>query len=84
MPARSENEPRNAVRGPGFRRVDVALIKDVAVTRNHRLQLRVEAFDAFNSVRFNQPGNQIGSPTFGQITGAEDGRIVQFGIKYFF
>jgi hypothetical protein len=48
------------------------------------VQLRVGAFNAFNTVRFNQPGNQIGSPTFGQITSAEDGRIVQLGIEYQF
>jgi hypothetical protein len=44
----------------------------------------MEAFNALNSPRFNQPGNQIGSPTFGQITSADDGRIVQLGIKYAF
>jgi outer membrane receptor protein involved in Fe transport len=78
------NEPRNAVRGPGFSRVDLALVKAVRVGARHRLQLRVEAFNAFNTVRFNQPGNQIGSPTFGQITSADDGRIIQLGIKYTF
>ena len=46
--------------------------------------LRLEAFSALNTVHLNQPGNQIGSPTFGQITSAEDGRIVQLGIKYLF
>jgi len=77
-------EPRNAVRGPGFRRVDLALIKPVRFHARHQVQLRIETFNLFNDVRFNQPGNQIGSPTFGQITSADDGRIVQLGIKYFF
>jgi hypothetical protein len=78
------DEPRNAVRGPGFNRVDVSLFKNFFVARNHRIQVRIEAFNALDSVRFGQPGNQIGSPTFGQITSAEDGRIVQFGLKYIF
>ncbi|PWT83154.1 MAG: hypothetical protein C5B57_07420 [Blastocatellia bacterium] len=78
------NEPRNAVRGPGFNRVDLSLFKNVALAGDQQLQLRVEAFNAFNSVRFNLPGNQIGSPTFGQITSADDGRIVQLGVKYMF
>jgi hypothetical protein len=78
------NEPRNAVRGPGFNRVDVSLFKNFFVARTQQLQLRIEAFNAFNTVRFGQPGNQIGSPTFGQITSAEDGRITQLGLKYTF
>jgi hypothetical protein len=78
------NEPRNAVRGPGFSRVDLSLVKTIRLTARRRLQLRGEAFNAFNTVRFNQPGNQIGSPTFGQITSADDGRIIQLGIKYVF
>jgi len=44
----------------------------------------VEAFNVLNQERFGQPGNQVGSPTFGVITTAEDGRIVQLGIKYTF
>jgi hypothetical protein len=78
------NEGRGVVRGPGFSRVDVALVKNIVLTGSHQLQWRMEAFNALNSPRFNQPGNQIGSPTFGQITSADDGRIVQLGIKYAF
>lgn len=78
------SEPRIAVRGPGFTRTDVSLFKRIFIARSHEIQLRVEAFNVLNSARFNQPGNQIGSPTFGQITSADDGRIVQLGIKYAF
>ena len=52
--------------------------------RRHQINLRLECFNAFNTVRFHQPGNQIGSPTFGRITGADDGRILQLGLKYLF
>jgi hypothetical protein len=48
------------------------------------VQLRIEAFNLFNQTRFAQPGNQIGTPTFGQITSAEDGRIIQLAVKYSF
>ncbi len=78
------NEPRNAVRGPGFSRVDLSLFKNFDIMRNQQIQLRVEAFNAFNQVRFGQPGGTIGSPIFGVITSADDGRIVQLGIKYSF
>ena len=78
------NEPRNAVRGPGFSRTDVSVFKSFGAARDHQVQLRIEAFNALNTVRYNQPGNQIGTPAFGQITSADDGRIVQLGIKYIF
>jgi hypothetical protein len=78
------NEPRNAVRGPGFNAVDLSLSKRFFITAGTHIVIRFEAFNVFNSVRFNQPGGQIGSPTFGQITSAEDGRVVQLGIKYAF
>ena len=76
--------PRNSVRGPGFARTDLSLFKNVALKQNQQIQLRVEAFNIWNQTQFRQPGNQIGTPTFGQITTAEDGRIVQLAIKYSF
>ena len=50
----------------------------------HRIQLRVEAFNLFNQARFGHPGGTIGTATFGRITQAEDGRIMQLAIKYSF
>jgi hypothetical protein len=78
------NQERNTVRGPGFARTDVSLFKNVAVWRDHRLQFRVEMFNLFNQTRFGQPGNMIGTTTFGRLTTSEDGRIVQLALKYTF
>nr|MBA3269593.1 TonB-dependent receptor [Acidobacteriota bacterium] len=76
--------PRNSVRGPGFTRTDLSLFKNIAMPRDHRIQLRVEGFNLFNQTRFGQPGGQIGTPNFGVITTSEDGRIVQLAVKYSF
>ena len=78
------SEPRNRVRGPGFAQTDLSLFKNVDVRAGHRIQLRVEAFNLFNQVRFNAPGNSIGTVNFGRITSAADGRVVQLGVKYLF
>jgi hypothetical protein len=78
------NEARNVVHGPGFNRTDVSLFKNFALGSSQQLQLRVEAFNVFNQERFGQPGNTLGSATFGAITSADDGRIVQLGVKYTF
>ncbi len=76
--------PRNSVRGPGFARTDLSLFKNIRFASDHRVQLRIEAFNAFNQNRFGQPGNQIGTVNFGRITSADDGRIVQLAVKYSF
>src|SRR5262252_5391855 len=78
------NEPRDPVRGPGFNRTDLSFFKNFAIAGSQQVQLRVEAFNIFNQERFGQPNGTIGSPTFGQITSADDGRIVQLGLKYTF
>lgn len=74
---------RNIVRGPGFERIDLSLFKNISITGEHRLQLRIEAFNVFNKTNFGNPGFQIGTSTFGQITSTNgDGRIIQLGVKY--
>jgi len=78
------NEPRDAVRGPGFSRTDLSFFKSFAIAASQQVQLRVEAFNIFNQERFGQPNGTIGAPTFGQITSADDGRIVQLGVKFTF
>jgi hypothetical protein len=60
--------PRNAVVGPRFDNTDVSLAKNIALADKVRLQLRVDAFDIFNHPNLGQPGNVVGSPTFGRIT----------------
>ena len=75
---------RNEVRGPGFTRTDLSLFKNIVLGGSHRLQLRVEGFNVFNQARFFQPGSTIGAATFGRITQAEDGRVVQLAVKYSF
>ncbi len=81
---RPGNAGRNTVRGPGFSRTDLSLFKNVQITRTQRLQFRVEVFNVWNQERFGQPGNQIGTPNFGVITTADDGRVVQLGLRYTF
>jgi len=77
------NQGRNTVRGPGFSQTDLSLFKNFEVGRA-TLQLRLEAFNVFNQVKFGRPNFIIGTPTFGQITSAEDGRLLQLGVKLLF
>jgi len=81
--AEPSNQGRNTVRGPGFARTDLSLFKNFRIKAS-TLQLRLEGFNVLNQVRFNQPEFRIGTPTFGQITSAEDGRVLQLGVKFLF
>jgi hypothetical protein len=81
---RPGNAGRNTVRGPGFQRTDLSVFKNFDFAGRHRIQVRVEAFNIWNQTRFGQPNGIIGTAPFGQITSAEDGRIVQLGLKYTF
>jgi hypothetical protein len=81
---RPGNAGRNTIRGPGFASTDLSLFKNVECGGGRRIQVRVEAFNLFNQVRFNNPSGAIGTTNFGRITAAQDGRVMQFGIKYLF
>ena len=74
---------RNTLDGPGFKNLNLALTRQVSLTRG-ALQLRLEVFNLFNWTNFDQPDNFLGSPTFGQILSAGAPRRFQLGIKYLY
>jgi hypothetical protein len=81
------NAKRRFFYGPGIQNTDLALIKDVHVGGSKALQLRLEAFNVFNKAQFYGPASVDGtvqSPTFGQIVGAADPRLIQLGMKFRF
>jgi hypothetical protein len=75
---------KNILRGPGFFDTDVALMKNIKLTERTALQFRAEAFNLFNSVNFFNPDNTLTDSAFGQITAAQDPRILQFALKILF
>jgi len=83
----------NSLEGPGEKNVDFALLKKISLGNSRRLELRAEAFDAFNhpNFQFAAPGPQnsinstiMGTPSFGYLTGALDPRLLQFAAKFYF
>ncbi len=76
---------RNPVRGPGYRNVDVALIKRTPLGAGRTtLEFRAEAFNLTNTPPLGVPNGVLGSPGFGSITSAGDPRVVQLGLKVIF
>ena len=77
---------RNMVRGAGLLNFDLALSKFFTLPfEGHRIQLRGEAFNAFNNVNFNDAQLNLNTPgTFGQFAAAADARVMQFALRYEF
>jgi hypothetical protein len=78
------NAGRNILDGPGYRNINASLLKNTRLSERMNLQLRLEAFNLFNTPNFNLPDNFLGSPTFGRILSARDPRHLQFGAKLLF
>ena len=75
---------RNPVRGPGYRNLDLALMRRVPLAAGRALEVRAEVFNATNTTPLGAPNGSFGSPAFGTITTAGDPRIVQFALKFLF
>lgn len=68
--------------GPANVATDLAILKDIRVREAPRFQFRAELLNAFNQVNFSNPVTSLASATFGKITTAGDGRIIQLGLKF--
>ena len=76
------NAARGLIYGPGDASTDLAVMRFVDLAGGARLQLRGEFFNAFNQVAFGNPGTQLSSATtFGRITSAGSGRVIQVAAK---
>ncbi len=61
------------------------MIKKFLITEQVKLQLRGEAFNAFNRPQFSSPSTDPTSPNFGKITGQTNApRYIQLALKLAF
>jgi hypothetical protein len=87
---------RNAIRGPGFQKADLAMFKDFKIKERFNLQFKAEAFNFTNTPRFGNPGANVSNMTlnaagvvtnannFMAITSAEGERKFRFGLRFSF
>lgn len=80
------NAPRTLsnLRGPGYFTTNLSLLRDFKFTEKVKLQLRAEAFNAFNRANFLPPGTTLGLSNFGVITSTEDPRQFQAAVRLYF
>lgn len=73
--------------GPGMANFDVALHRTLRLSESSSVQLRFEAFNAFNHAQFFGPAavnGNIASPSFGKVINANTPRVVQLAAKFLF
>jgi len=71
--------------GPWTFGMDASLMKAVAITERHKLELRMEAFNALNHATFWAGDQNINTTTFGVVSSMFfSPRVLQFGLTYEF
>jgi Carboxypeptidase regulatory-like domain/TonB dependent receptor-like, beta-barrel len=88
------NLERNALRGPGYWRVDGSLFKHFPIGGSRVLEARIEAVNLFNHVNLANPDSEVGvpgnpNPNAGRINstafgGSDPMRNFQFAVKFMF
>jgi hypothetical protein len=85
------NVGRNFLSGPNFFDLDASLSKTLRFTERYSLELRGEAFGLTNTPQFffgsgngTVAGVTLGSTSFGHVTNASGGRVLQLGAKVTF
>ena len=77
--------PRGFLIGPAYWNIDLALSRVLRMPNEHRIEVRMEAFNLTNRVHLGNPNTTLGSADFGRITGTSaDARVMQFALKYVF
>ncbi len=66
--------------------MDSSLFKGFKIRERMQFQLRLEAFNTFNTVWFNGPSTSVGTSSFGVVTPtqANDPRNIQIGARFMF
>lgn len=72
------------IRGPGMVDFDMALYKTFPIFEKHQIEFRAEAFNVMNHTNFSAVSTAFNSSTFGQVTSAQDPRIMEVALRYQF
>lgn len=72
--------------GPHYVDVDLSLQKNFPIGESKRLQFRADFLNAFNHPNLAAPNMYFspGANTFGDLTGSQDSRNLEFALKFYF
>jgi hypothetical protein len=77
----------SGLNGPGATFVDMTLTKSFRIGQRYRMEARFEAYNAFNTIIWDQPDTTFGSANFGKVTRKRTdslGREIQVGLRFVF
>ena len=78
------NSGRNILGGATLRTLDLALVRNIRIREETKLQFRMEFFNLLNRTNFDLPEGFVDRPTFGKIISAGPARQIQFALKLLF
>ncbi len=85
------NLGRNTIVGPGFKQIDLSMMKDTKIGEKGDLEFRAECFNVFNHPNFAQPNTIFGTSSFGRVfstlgstIGLGTSRQIQLALKFTF
>lgn len=78
------SSPRNPIRGPAYRDVDVALARRLPGGARPAVEVRADVFNLLNTPPLGPPAAVLGAANFGTITTAGDPRVIQIALKVLF
>jgi hypothetical protein len=97
LPEPGDNDPERIPRtnpytydgvvGPGTSQTDMTLSKSFRLSERFRFEVRVEAYNAFNQINWDNPVMDFNSANFGKVVSKRApyiGREIQYGFKLSF
>jgi len=77
---------RDQIYGPGYRKVDFSVQKNLHFTEKYTLELHGDAFNVFNTPAFTNPNGSLTSGQFGQIESTQvySNREIQLAARFTF
>jgi len=84
IPIRPGSFGKYAAVGPGSWGTNLSLARTFAVAERYRLQVRADAFSAFNIVTLGNPQTDLTSATFGRILNVGGSRTMQMNARFTF
>jgi hypothetical protein len=77
---------RNQVVGPGYRKVDFSVQKNIHLMEKYTLELHGDAFNVLNTAEFTNPNSSMTGGNFGQVEGtqANSNRELQGAARFVF
>jgi hypothetical protein len=83
-PGRSGTLGRNTFRGPRYLSLDASLMRGFSLGGRRQLQVRLDVFNALNTLNLFLPNADLSIGTFGKSTQAFDARTMQVGARFVF